>query len=504
MKQAHEFKPAMNRLSLPGLQLRARLSALWLSALLLVPSLGLPCGQLAAAPRPSILICVADDWGYGHAGVYGDPVVRTPHFDRVAREGAVFTRAHCAAASCTPSRAAMLTGRWPHQLEEGGNLWSTLPAKFAAYPDLLEKAGYAVGCEGKGWGPGDFKAGGRARNPAGPPVKFEHFLAGVKGDQPFCFWFGSQDPHRPYPAGSGAAAGLKAADVRLPAAWPDAPEIRGDVLDYLLEVQRFDARVGAILAALEKSGRLDSTLVVVTSDNGMPFPRGKATCYDLGTRMPLAMRWPEKIKAGTTIDSLVSQVAFAPTFLEAAGLTAPPEMAEKSLLPLLAGTAKGADRVFTERERHADVRRDHASYPVRAVRTEKWLYLRNFRPERWPAGDPEMVFAVGEFGDVDPGPTKDSILALRDDPARARYFRLNFDRRPAEELYDAENDPHQLHNLADDPVHRATRLELRAALDQWMRTTGDPRAARDDDRWDRYPYHGKPGRDMAPQKSVAP
>src|SRR3954452_14004402 len=122
-----------------------------------------------AAKRPNILMCVADDWSYGHASAYGDPVVRTPAFDRVAREGALFHHVHCAASSCTPSRAAMLTGRWPHELGEGGSLWSALPAEYAVYPDLLEKAGYAVGCEGKGWGPGDFKAGGRTRNPAGPP-----------------------------------------------------------------------------------------------------------------------------------------------------------------------------------------------------------------------------------------------------------------------------------------------------------------------------------------------
>ena len=395
----------------------------------------------------------------------------------------------------------MLTGRWPHQLEEGGSLWSHLPAKFAVYPDLLEKAGYAVGCEGKGWGPGDFKAGGRERNPAGPPVAFEKFLAGVKSDEPFCFWYGSHDPHRPYVAGTGVASGMKAEDVRLPAAWPDTPEIRSDVLDYFFEVQRFDARVGEILAALEKAGRLDDTLVVITSDNGMPFPRGKATCYDLGTRMPLAMRWPAHIKAGTKIESFVTQVAFAPTFLEAAGLSAPLEMVEKSLLPLLAGTAKGADKVFTERERHADVREDHASYPVRAIRTEKWLYLRNLRPDRWPAGDPKMVFSVGEYGDVDPSPTKDFIMALRNDPARALFFQLSFARRPEEELYDVEKDPAQIHNLAGNTELRATQEQLRADLDLWRKTTGDPRLTSDDDRWDKYPYYGRPGREMQVPKA---
>lgn len=459
----------------------------------------------APARPPNILICVADDWSYGHASIYGDPVVKTPNFDRVAREGALFHHSTCAAASCTPSRAAILTGRWPHQLEEGGSLWSSLPAKFAVYPDLLEKSGYTVGCEGKGWAPGDFKAGGRERNPAGPQVRFEKFLADAPREQPFCFWYGSHDPHRPYVPGSGAASGLKAEDVRLPPAWPDSPEIRSDVLDYYFAVQRFDRRVGELLALLEKEGRLDDTLVVVTSDNGMPFPRGKATCYDLGTRMPLAMRWPARIKAGTVIEAFVSHVAFAPTFLEAAGLPIPPEMAERSLLPLLAGTAAGPERVFAERERHAQVRQGNASYPVRAIRTGRWLYLRNLRPDRWPAGDPEMVFSVGEYGDVDPGPTKQFILQGKDYPERARFFRLSFEKRPAEELYDLEKDPGQLNNLANQTDTRDIQKDLRAALDRWMLETGDPRATTDDDRWDRYPYFGNPGREMqAPPKARAP
>ncbi len=454
--------------------------------------------------RPNILMCVADDWSYGHASIYGDPVVKTPNFDRVAREGALFHHAHCAAASCTPSRAAMLTGLWPHELAEGGSLWSSLPARFAVYPDLLEKAGYAVGCEGKGWGPGDFKAGGRDRNPAGPPVKFEAFLGKLAKDHPFCFWYGSHDPHRPYVPGSGAASGLKAQDVRVPAAWPDSPEVRSDMLDYYFAVQRFDARVGEILAALEKAGRLDDTLVVVTSDNGMPFPHGKATCYDLGTRMPLAVRWPSHIKAGAVINTFVSQVAFAPTFLEAAGLSIPPEMAEKSLLSLLEGKmTDGADKIFAERERHAQVRKGDGSYPVRSIRTGKWLYIHNFRPERWPAGDPEMVFSVGEFGDVDPGPTKDFILSHRDVPSLTHYFNSSFAKRPEEELYDVEADPEQLHNLVGTTELRETQSKLRAELDQWMREKGDPRATSDDDRWDKYPYYGAPGREMKPPEKAS-
>src|SRR5438034_6593818 len=147
-------------------------------------------------PPPNILFCLADDWAWPHAGVYGDHVIKTPTFDRVATEGVLFSHVFCAAPSCTPSRAAMLTGQAPHRLKAGGNLHGFLPKEFAVYPDLLEAAGYVVGLQGKGWGPGDFKAGGRTRNPAGPNFKsFAAFLKTVPSGKPFWFWFGSLDPH---------------------------------------------------------------------------------------------------------------------------------------------------------------------------------------------------------------------------------------------------------------------------------------------------------------------
>lgn len=451
---------------------------------------------LGAAPAvetpPNILVLIADDWGYGHAGAYGDKVVKTPAFDRLAADGALFTRAFCASPSCTPSRAALLAGQAIHRLEDSGNLWSTLSAKIPVYPDLLEARGYAVGLRGKGWGPGDIQPGGRTRNPAGPAAKdFPAFLKSLKAEQPFCYWFGSSDPHRPYTPGSGAAAGLKPEEVVVPPYFPDTPEVRSDILDYYLEVQRFDRDCAEILAALEGSGRAGNTIVVLTSDNGMPFPRCKANVYDSGVRMPLAIRWPSKIKPGLKIDALVSHTDLAPTFLEAAGLPLPPGLTGRTLLPLLRGEAQeGRDRVFFGRERHANVRQGDLGYPVRAIRTERWAYLRNLRPDRWPGGDPERWFAVGPFGDCDGGPTKDVVLAARDGEA----FRRAFSKRPEEELYDMAADPHQLNNLAADPAHAETKAKLRAELEAWRTSTSDPRALDPaSDVFDRYPYHGKRG-----------
>lgn len=456
-------------------------------------------GAPQSAPRqnrPNILLAIADDWSGAHAGAYGDKTLATPTFDRIAREGVLFRHAFTASPSCTPSRAAILTGQAVHRLEEGGNLHGSLPARFAVYPEILEEAGYYVGYTRKGWGPGRFEPGGRTRNPAGPQYKtFEEFFKQRPVGRPFCFWFGSQDPHRPYEAGSGAGAGLDAATMRVPAFLPDTTEVRNDLLDYYAEVQRFDRELGDILKALESAGELDNTLVAVTSDNGMPFPRAKANVYDAGAHMPLAIRWPASVRAGRTVDDFVSSTDLAPTFLEAAGLKPPTLVTGRSLLDLLrGGTQSGRDRVFIERERHANVRRGDLSYPVRALRTKDFLYVRNLRPDRWPAGDPERYFSVGPFGDVDNGPTKTLILDRREERGIRQYFRLAFAKRPADELYDLRDDPEQIENVAEDPRYAAERQRLRTELDRWMRDTADPRATEDDDRWDRYPYYGQPAR----------
>ena len=450
----------------------------------------------AAVRRPNIVVAIADDWSFPHAGIYGDPVVRTPNFDRIAREGVRFTHAFAAAPSCTPSRAALLTGQAVHRLQEGGNLWGSLPEAHAVSPDLLEQAGYSVGYAGKGWGPGRFEPGGRTRNPAGTQFKsFDDFMQRRAKGSPFSFWFGSTDPHRPYVPGTGAQSGMKMDGVQVPAFLPDTPEVRNDILDYYFEIQRFDRDLGQILEALERAGELDNTIIIVTSDNGMPFPRAKASVYDGGARVPLAIRGPGVTKAGAAIDSFVSLADLAPTVLESAGLKPLDTMTGRTLLPLLRGEAQPArDRVFIERERHANVRRGDLSYPVRAIRTVDYLYIRNFRSDRWPAGDPEKYVAVGPFGDIDGGPSKSLLMDRQTDPAIAPFFQLATAKRPAEELYDLRKDPHQVQNVAGQPAHSAAQQRLRADLDRWMRDTADPRATADDDRWDGFPYYGAPAK----------
>jgi N-sulfoglucosamine sulfohydrolase len=447
-------------------------------------------------PRPNIVFAIADDWSFPHAGVYGDKVVKTPTFDRVANEGVLFTHAYCAAPTCSASRASILTGQWPHRLSEGADLWGTLPARFPVYPDVLEKAGYRIGYTRKGWGPGSL--GDRARNPAGPLFKsFDEFIKTVPAGTPFCFWFGSHDPHRPYVEGSGAKSGMKIEDAAVPPYLPDAPEVRSDILDYYFAVERYDRDAGDILKQLEAAGRLDNTMFVMSSDNGWPFPRAKANVYEWSAHMPLAIRWPARVKGGRTVNDLVSLIDLAPTFLQAAALDTKlmPDMNARSLLGLLTGDVSiphvsARPYVFFERERHANVRKGDLSYPMRAIRTDNFLYIRNFRPDLWPAGDPQMWKDVGPFGDIDGGPTKSLLLDRRDEPGIAGFFRLACGKRLGEELYDLRKDPNSIKDVAGYTEYGADQKKMAAALDEWMHATGDPRAdaGGDFDAFDKYPY----------------
>ncbi len=474
-------------------------------AVVLGVSLG-PPGVRAADSRPNILLCIADDASWHHFGANGDKVVRTPNFDRMAREGVNFRNAFCSSPSCTPSRGALLTGQHFWRLQEGANLWSRWPTNFAVYPELLAKAGYHVGLKGKGWGPGDFKHYGHTGNPAGLVARdFGVFLTNKPVGKPFCFWFGSTDPHRLYERGTGVKSGLKINDVVVPPYLPDAPEVRSDILDYYFEIERFDRDIGDMLGLLEARGELESTLVVITSDNGWPFPRGKATCYDAGTRMPLVIRLPAKVKGGRVVDDFVSLTDLAPTFLEAAGLKPVAEMTGKSLLPLLTSgrsgqVEPGRDRILFGRERHASVRAANVGYPIRGIRTGEFLYLRNFEPERWPAGDPPIYGDVDQHLDIAGSPSKQAVVEHGDNPSRDRLFELAFGKRPAEELYDLTADPWQTNNVAGAASYAEKQKALRTELDRGLTETKDPRALGKGDEFDRYHYvtgagQNRPGRD---------
>lgn len=482
-----------------------------------------------AAERPNILLAISDDQSFYHTSKAGYPAIKTPAFDRIAIEGVYFTHAVTASPGCSPSRAALLTGRHCWQLEDAGTHASGFSPKYVTYPDLLEASGYFVGFTGKGWGPGAYKPSGRTRNPAGPEfaqrtldapngidkndyaANFADFLKARKQEEPFCFWYGGKEPHRTYKEGIGLEKGKHLEDATVPGFLPDTAEIRSDLLDYCTEIEWFDAHLGRMIAMLEEAGELDNTIIVVTADNGMSFPRGKANVYEAGIRMPLAIRWGAKVSGGRTVDDLISLTDLAPTFLAAAGVTHPgatgdaPPMVGKSMLALLEGGKSGVveparDAVYSARERHSSSRYNNWGYPQRGIRTADYLYVRNYHPERWPAGDPQKYGAGkkpddtselgpmhGAYHDIDAGPSLTCLVEGHDDPAIRKYLDLAVAKRPAEELFDINGDPDCLENLATKPDFAKTKRELAAKLDAYLKATGDPRATGDGEIFESYP-----------------
>lgn len=461
------------------------------------------CASADAAepPRPNILLILADNWRWPTAGGLGDPMARTPAFDRIVREGVLFTHTFNPVPSCSPARACLLTGRYAHELGERANLWSGFPRDTPVVTQLLREAGYELGYSGKPWSPGDHEVSGWTENPVGPKFPgFQEFHATRDPSRPFFFWLGNtatatRGGKLPYLAD--ARATLDPDAIVVPPELPDCPEVRDDLLNYYGGVMQLDQEAARALAVLEQAGQLDDTVVIYTSDNGWQMPRGLANCYDAGSRVPLAVRWGERLAAGRVVDAFVNVADLGPTFLELAGLVPPPVMTMRSIRGLLLGEADPAprDAVFMERERHANVRRDNLAYPVRAVRTRDYLYLRNLRPDRWPAGDPDVLFIHGRpFGDVDTTRVKDFLLEHRNDPSQAMHIERIFGKRPAEELYDCRTDPHQLTNVAGRPEYADALARHRERVDAWMRETHDPRVDPAYDGWDAFPYYGKPSR----------
>ena len=479
-----------------------------LAALLLSLGTGAPRAQAAAESRPNILFIIFDDWGWQHAGAYGSKWVKTPNFDRVAREGVLFKNAFTSNPKCSPCRASILTGRNSWQLKEAVSHGGYFPAGFEVYPDLLEKAGYAVGLTGKGWGPGDFKTlAKRTRNPAGPSFdqarseppasgigrndygkNFEAFLAQRDKAKPFCFWMGFNEPHRGYEQHSGVRLGKQLGEVTVPSYLPDTSVVRGDLADYAIEVEWADSFIGKALASLEKSGELENTLVIVTSDHGMPFPYVKGQIHEDGFKLPLAMRWGKTIKPGRVVEDFINVRDLAPTYLELAGVRPHAQMTGASLVNILrspkSGFVENRAEMLVGKERHDIGRPNDAGYPVRALRTKDFLYVHNFHPERWPACNPET-----DFGNCDPGPTKEVIKALG-----GHFYDLSFGKRQPEELYDLRRDPEGVNNLAHNLVYAKTLEEMRGRMMTLLKQDQDPRVLGDAATLESYTYQGGRGK----------
>jgi len=482
---------------------------------LLAGAAALPAACSRRGPaRPNLLLVVADDQSWPHAGAYGDKFVYTPVFDRIAKEGVLFTHSFSACPSCTPSRTALLTGRHIWQTGEAGVLYGTIPAELLLVTHTLEDAGYRTGFTGKGWSPGDWRAGGLTRHPNGKEfnsrkhgtplapglderdyaANFADFLADGDASKPFFFWLGSTEPHRVFDPKANERMGRKLEGLRVPSYLPGTETTRKDLAAYYSEIEWYDRQLGKAVALLESKGILDDTLIVVTSDNGMAFPRAKVNLYDGGLRMPLAMRWGRRVQGGLTATALVSHIDIPSTLLAAAGLPNLDGAAGQSLLPVLEGKAAVArGHVLAGLERHTYCRPDGATYPARSVRTRDYLYIRNFEPGRWPTGGPDFVSSNKTFhGDIDGAPAKDELL----DPANAKRFArelaLCTAKRPGEELYHMPSDPDQVENLIAKGTHSEALTQLRGLLETDLQATGDPRIEGRDP-WQSYPYRQTTG-----------
>jgi arylsulfatase A-like enzyme len=294
---------------------------------------------------------------------------------------------------------------------------------------------------------------------------------------------------------------------RLPCFIPDVPEVRSDFADYMGEIQALDAGIGVIVEELKAAGEFDNTILVLSGDHGMPgVPGGKCNLYDFGTAVPLIVRGPG-IKPGRVVDDYVNLMDLAPTFLEVGHVKAPKEMTGRSFLSLLQSKRSGqVDRsrtwVITGRERHvADARDGRLPYPHRALRTQDFLYIRNFAPDRWPMGRPG--FEPGEaaptaealeqntyaaFSDMDASPTKAWLVGQHDTPEWQWHYQFAFGKRPAEELYNLRLDPEQTRNLAADKTYEKTLKKLSKQLMKVLQQTGDPRVTGDGGAFDRAPF----------------
>jgi len=483
--------------------------------------------------RPNILFAISDDQSFPHTSFAGCGFVSTPAFDRVASEGVYFKNCVAGSPGCAPSRSSIVTGRYHWQNESSGQHASPWLAKHIPFVDLLDQNGYATGLIAKGVGPFRYARNEndslwRDENAAGVThsdiqykkgsdtdertadgiittnyfENFKYFMEEVRGDKPFFFWYGAKEPHRSYEKGSWKRLGKKLEDVEVPGFFPDNDEIRGDLLDYAVEIEWFDLHLQRMLEYLEEIGELENTIVIVTADNGMPFPRAKANCFEYGVHVPLAIRYPKNFPGGRIVEDPVSFIDLAPTILELTGTSQDGMMpiTGKSFLETLKSKKQGIvdesnKYAMAGRERHSSSRYLNWGYPQRAIRSKDFIYIWNIRPERWPAGAPQKydpknpdellpMYGLDEdgkyirqsaFTDIDDSPSKAYLIENYQDDEIRPFFDLAHARRPEFSLYDVSSDPYCLNNLAGNSEYSEVETELKEELMRVLNETKDPR-----------------------------
>jgi N-sulfoglucosamine sulfohydrolase len=427
------------------------------------------CGDCVEAADPNFIVFIADDMAWDDCGAYGHRHIRTPNIDELAAGGLRFDNAYLTCSSCSPSRASIMTGRYPHNTGGAHQLHNPLPADQVIFPELLRKAGYYTASSGK-WHLGNAAISSFDK----VETRMNRWIETLQQrpqNKPFFMWFAFTDPHRPYQPDT-IGDPHTPEDVVVPPYLPDTPETRKDLALYYDEITRLDGVVGDVVAELERQQQTEQTLIVFMSDNGRPFPRCKTTVYTCGVKTPFIVKWPGQVRAGSTTDSLISAIDLAPTLLELAGAEQGPTFQGESFAPVLKDPlASVREYAFAEHNWH-----DFEDFQ-RATRDMRFNYIRT---------------AWTELPNTPPADAVKSITFQKMHELRAlgqlNAAQLNpyMTPRPEEELYDVQEDPNELHNLADDPRYAPILQRMRKVLDTWQAETDDQRPAeRRPDEFDR-------------------
>lgn len=427
-----------------------------------------------SARATNIVFLIADDCTFRDIGCYGGQA-HTPHIDRLASEGMRFTRCFQAAPMCSPTRHNIYTGLYP--VKSGA-----YPNHTRVYPETksvvqyLKPLGYRVAHSGKSHvSPASVFAWEHLPGNKNPDFdKVDAFVGDcVAQDQPFCLLLCSNEPHTPWDKGDPSR--YPPAEIKLPPYFVDTPETRAGMSRYLAEITYFDDQVGQAMAILERHAVTEDTLVVVVSEQGSSMPFAKWTCYDHGLQSACIARWPGEIQPASVNPAMIEYVDLLPTFIEVAGGQADAALDGQSLLPVFAGKQEHKRFVFGEMTTRG-INNGADYYGIRSVRSERFKYIWNFTPEvtfqNACTNSPEFV-------------SWKKLAAAGDKLARAKVNR--YVHRPAVELYDVEQDPLELNNLADDPQYASVQLELRAELEKWMQACGDEGQATELRALDRMP-----------------
>jgi len=424
--------------------------------------------------HPNFILIIADDMAWNDCGVCGHPYIKTPNIDRLAGDGMMFHQAFLTTSSCSPSRASIITGTYPHQTDAEQLHWEIPPDKIT-FVEKLKEAGYWTAQAGK-WHMGDHmkdrfdflaqenidalraSVGDLPEADGSGSHLWVPLLEHRPDNQPFFLWLAAVDPHRGYEKGI-IDEPHTAEDVILPPYVPDTEAVRRDFAMYYDEVSRLDQYVGKIVEILYRQGISDNTVILFISDNGRPFPRDKTTLYDSGIKTPWIIKWPDKIIPGSVTESLVSSIDIAPTFLTLAGIEPFESLPGLDFSPILTDPdVEIRNRIYAQAHWH-----DHENF-VRSVRDERFNYIRNFFNDL-PRTPPADALTSPTFGDIRKLEHSGELDAWQKE--------LYFGPRPEEELYDVANDPHELKNLAGDPDYQQVLDRMRKELQEFMESHED-------------------------------